>query len=481
VQIYLTTPGNYSNITITWQYWNGSSWATLTVSDETNGFTNTMEKLLEVTFTPPADWSKTTVNGVEAYWIRAVATLGASPSITTAPKASQIWLTYDTDWYIVQNDGTKLYRTYGYCYKYAQPTYAPVKQCPFGQYLGGRFFGARGVWIENMHTSDIKNYQLIDSDGNARYPPNIISIVVQSCVEGDRVGVFRLTAPGGTINKQRYQIGYSSVDYAFFYNANTGTWTDETADINTSTPDDVYLPPQQATTEGDAIYIGSDYKFSKVRFNVSTAGNYSDITIVWEYWNGTSWTTLTVTDGTNGFRNSGTNDVSFTPPANWAKTNIQGKTAYWIRARATFGASPSITTAPLGQQAWHWFNYSGSNVVGVSTMISSDEPMSSTIRITFPDGTEHVYEYSSWKKDKFILAGTLTRDYTAGQYAYVPLLDKTVPTGQTSVYNTLVYSTDIPVIVRVRKKGYLPFEVTTVVPSVGLTVSAIRTVDTIVT
>jgi hypothetical protein len=37
------------------------------------------------------------------------------------------------------------------------------------------------------------------------------------------------------------------------------------------------------------------------------------------------------------------------------------------------------------------------------------------------------------------------------------------------------------VVVRVRQKGYLPFEVTTVVPSVGLTVSAIRTVDTIVT
>jgi len=483
IQIYLTTPGVYSGITIVWEYWNGTSWATLTVTDETNGFTNTMEKLLEVTFTPPADWAKTTVNGVEAYWVRAVASFGASPSISTPPKASQLWVTYDTDWRLIQNDGTKLYTTYGYAYKYAQPTYPPVKQCPFGQYLGGRFFGARGVWIENMHPSDIKNYQLIDSNGVTRYPPNIISVTVTACVPGDRVGVFRLTTAGGPINKQKYQIGYSKIDYAFFYNAGTGVWTDETEDVNNATVDDVYLPPQQAATAGDAIYFGSDYKFNTVRVNVSTAGVYSDITIVWEYWNGTSWSTLTVTDGTNGFRNSGTNNVSFTPPADWAKTTVQGKTAYWVRARATFGASPSITTAPLGAQGWHWFNFQGSGVVGVSTAIASDEPFSSTVRITFADGREHVYRYASWKGDKFILeAGvTLTQDYTVGQYVYVPIIDASIPAGQTSIYNTLVYSADIPVIVRVRQKGYLPFEVYTTVPSVGLTVSAIRTVDTIVT
>jgi len=482
VQFYLTTPGVYSDINIVWEYWNGTAWTTLSVTDETNGFTNTMEKLFEVTFNPPSDWAKTTVNGVEAYWIRARAVFGASPSITTAPKASQLWLTYDTDWYLVQNDGMNLYITYGYCYKYAQPTYPPVKQCPFGQYLGGRFFGARGVWIENMASVDAKNYQLIDSNGVTRYPPNIISIVVTSCVPGDRVGVFRLTAVGGSINKQRYQIAYTSIDYAFFYNAYTDTYIDETADINNPTADDVYLPPQQAMTPGDAIYIGSDYKFKKVRFNVSTAGNYSNITISWEYWNGSTWAPLPdLLDGTNGFKNSGTNEVSFSIPSDWAKTTIQGKTAFWIRARASFGASPSITTEPLGAQSWYWYNFYGSTVLGVSPYIYSDEPFTSTVRITFPDGSEHIYYYSSWKRDRFVLTTSLSQDYTEGQYVYVPLLDKTVPYGETRVENTLVYYADIPVTVRVRQKGYLPFEVVTTVPSVGLTVSAIRTVDTIVT
>ena len=483
IQIYLTTPGSYSDISIVWEYWNGSAWTTLTVTDESNGFKNTLQKIWEVTFTPPTDWAKTTVNGVEAYWVRARAVFGASPSITVAPKASQLWGTYDTDWKIVQNTGTTLYTTYGYCYKYAQPTYPPVKQCPFGQYLGGRFFGARGVWIENMATEDIKNYQLIDSNGVARYPPNIIVVTVTSCVGGDRVGVFRLVTAGGAINKQRYQLGYSRVDYTFFYNANTGVWTDETTDVNNDVVDDVLLPPQQAVTEGDAIYFGSDYKFNTVRINVSTAGVYSDISIAWEYWNGSAWATLTVTDGTNGFKNSGVNNVTFTPPTDWAKTTVQGKSAYYIRARAVFGASPSITTAPLGAQGWYWFNFAGSGVIGVSTPIASDEPFSSTVRITFPDGTEDVYRYASWKGDRFILETgvTLTKDYSVGQYIYVPIIDATIPLGQTSIYNSLVYSVDIPVIVRVRQKGYLPFEVYTVIPSVGLTVSAIRTVDTIVT
>jgi len=481
VVFYITTPGTYSDITIVWEYWNGSTWATLSVTDNTNGFTASGIK--EVTFTPPSDWATTDVNGVTAYWIRARATFGASPSITTAPKGTQAWLDYGDRWYIIQNDGTTLYKTYGEVFKYAQTDYSPVKQCPFGQYLGGTFFGARGVWIENMDPSDIKNYQLIDSEGVTQKPPNIVTVKVTSCVEGDRVGVFRLTEAGGEIDKKRYQIAFTSVDYAFFYRADTGEYIDETTDINNDVVDDVYLPPQQTTTEGDAIYIGSDYKFSKIRFNVSTAGSYSDITIVWEYWNGSSWVELTVTDNTNGFTVSGTNEVSFTPPSDWAKTTVNGVSAYWIRARATFGASPSITTAPLGARAWLWFNYAGSNVVGVSPSIYSDEPESSTVRIVFPDGTEHIYEYESWTGDKFILKSgvTLSQDYTEGQYVYVPIIDKTVPSGQTEVYNTLVYSQDIPVIVRVRQKGYLPFEVETTITSVGLTVSAIRSVDYVVT
>ena len=45
---------------------------------------------------------------------------------------------------------------------------------------------------------------------------------------------------------------------------------------------------------------------------------------------------------------------------------------------------------------------------------------------------------------------------------------------------TLVYSADIPVLIRVRRYGILPFEVESAVTSTGMSVAAIRTVDNIV-
>lgn len=48
---------------------------------------------------------------------------------------------------------------------------SPSKQSPFGTFAGGKFFGARGVWIENVYAGDANNYQLIDSNGITRTPP----------------------------------------------------------------------------------------------------------------------------------------------------------------------------------------------------------------------------------------------------------------------------------------------------------------------
>jgi hypothetical protein len=50
----------------------------------------------------------------------------------------------------------------------------------------------------------------------------------------------------------------------------------------------------------------------------------------------------------------------------------------------------------------------------------------------------------------------------------------------TSVSNTIQYVSDIPLIVRVREKGILPFETTGTFSSTGFSTGAIRTTDTIV-
>lgn len=82
-------------------------------------------------------------------------------------------------------------------------TYSPVKASPFGTFAGGKFFGAQGVWIENMAAADVQNYQLIDATGTTRTPPNQQAITISNLLSGDRVAVFRTTS-GTTINKAMY-------------------------------------------------------------------------------------------------------------------------------------------------------------------------------------------------------------------------------------------------------------------------------------
>lgn len=82
--------------------------------------------------------------------------------------------------------------------------YAEVKAAPFGTFAGGKFFGARGVWIEDYNAQDAKNFQLIDASGTTQIPPNVVPIQVTGVVAGDRVLVGQLTAPGGSLTGTDY-------------------------------------------------------------------------------------------------------------------------------------------------------------------------------------------------------------------------------------------------------------------------------------
>ncbi|OGK57052.1 hypothetical protein A3H83_03625 [Candidatus Roizmanbacteria bacterium RIFCSPLOWO2_02_FULL_39_8] len=84
-------------------------------------------------------------------------------------------------------------------------TYSPVKASPLGTFAGGKFFGAQGVWIENMAAADVQNFQLIDANGVTRTPPNKQSVTITNLLSGDRVSVFRTTS-GTTIDKAMYSL-----------------------------------------------------------------------------------------------------------------------------------------------------------------------------------------------------------------------------------------------------------------------------------
>ncbi|MFC1627273.1 hypothetical protein ACFL18_01800 [Patescibacteria group bacterium] len=80
-------------------------------------------------------------------------------------------------------------------------TIAPVQEHPFGNFAGGRFFGARGVVLDNVPAADSQNYELIDNDGTRIVPPVTIPITVNAVVAGDRVTMFRATGDNNIVDK----------------------------------------------------------------------------------------------------------------------------------------------------------------------------------------------------------------------------------------------------------------------------------------
>lgn len=220
---------------------------------------------------------------------------------------------------------------------YDPSAWTPSKQSPFGTFAGGTFFGARGVWLSNVNSLDIKSYQLTASDDTTQNPPNTVSVTVSGVVSGDRVGVFRLDGVGGNVDKDM------------------------------------------------------------------------------------------------------------------------------------FGGVDAIT----------------SNTIVVVNNIDSDTPQAGYLRIRDADNLalEILFSYTSWSSKTF---SGVTPDPTggtpftpvSGDPIFAPLID--AQASSTSIYNTLIYNASIPVLVRVRKKGIIPFEVENTVGSNGMAQAAIRTTDGIV-
>lgn len=59
----------------------------------------------------------------------------------------------------------------GEAYRFANISYAEVVVSPLGFLAGGKFFGARSVYLINLHADDVSMFQLIDKAGVTRDPP----------------------------------------------------------------------------------------------------------------------------------------------------------------------------------------------------------------------------------------------------------------------------------------------------------------------
>jgi len=98
-----------------------------------------------------------------------------------------------------------------------------------------------------------------------------------------------------------------------------------------------------------------------------------------------------------------------------------------------------------------------------------------------PNEGEDIYNYTSidFANKKFMIQGTTIRAYTTSDKAYVPYMDRQASSSEESV--TVKYITDRYVLVVVRRKGIIPFQLAATFTDTGMRVSAIRTTDGIVT
>lgn len=123
----------------------------------------------------------------------------------------------------------------------------------------------------------------------------------------------------------------------------TKSWIEETGpaftDVTTEFGSDA-SDVQIFAADDDRIYVGYDSTFEGIEVVLAIVSS-DDIVAVFEYWNGLAWTALTVTDGTNGFVQSG--DIEITVPVDWTTKDVNGTSKFYVRIQRT---ENTVTTPP---------------------------------------------------------------------------------------------------------------------------------------
>lgn len=130
---------------------------------------------------------------------------------------------------------------------------------------------------------------------------------------------------GTSSPSQRLTIKGPYFDPVYYFDGTT--YNDVTSEAETSKG----TPYTVLADTDDLFYVGEKTKFSKIYFDLDEKA--SNLTLTAEYWNGTGWMSLTITDGTNNLSQNGT--ISFTAPSDWAETDVNGVTKYWVRLGTT--------------------------------------------------------------------------------------------------------------------------------------------------
>jgi hypothetical protein len=135
------------------------------------------------------------------------------------------------------------------------------------------------------------------------------------------------------------------------YDESTDTYTDVTTAFNAGSG---WSPLEASEAADDATYYIMPSPFSGLSLAADTQGVGG--TVAWEYWDGNAWTAIAgITDGTVGYTAAGTQTISFTPPINWAASEVDGEFGYAIRSRVltVYSTNPTyLVSFVTGDASW---------------------------------------------------------------------------------------------------------------------------------
>jgi hypothetical protein len=155
--------------------------------------------------------------------------------------------------------------------------------------------------------------------------------------------IIDIGSPTGKIMRAQRTAVFDSVQYflTLLSGSSAAGWTDITAEAGTT----------RGTTSGDILgvigdyfYVGKVDQFSTIYFDIVTAKSATGV-LSFEYsTTGSTWTTLSVTDGTVGLTVDGA--ITFTPPGDWVTGTVNSVASlYWVRigvASGTFSVEPTV-------------------------------------------------------------------------------------------------------------------------------------------
>ncbi|MDI6853004.1 MAG: hypothetical protein QME75_05290 [Deltaproteobacteria bacterium] len=167
------------------------------------------------------------------------------------------------------------------------------------------------------------------------------------------------------------------------------------ADTEGGTPFDVLVDAD------DILYLGKNTRFKEVYADLAVNGSYTGLT--WEYWDGDEWKALAVAGA--GANLAADGPVTFTLPADWARTAVNGQNLYWIRAKAT-----AVTTAATVNcfrqnltQNTDWVADPGQ--AGAAGRLPGRIGRLATGKIVDGEEVKVNFTYATWEQVRFPIAG----------------------------------------------------------------------------